>query len=247
MSLDPNFAMEQEKKLRQLFELAEDNQLAVQDAIACLTAEREAFAKERAALTKATVDSADVSNTLRRTATEAIPAIEAAAEKAIQSSMGHVLGLTADAAAPQWGKAANTVLERFGEVVRLAGVVEERVRRVGYRHAWQWTALCVLGVAATLAVATTGVQQIRAQQAELQRQQSELQAQKTAFSEEMARMQASVTFLEKRGGRIRLEKCGPEQRVCIEVTPDQGNGRNNFRGVWSDKSNERSFVIPKGY
>jgi hypothetical protein len=70
---------------------------------------------------------------------------------------------------------------------------------------------------------------------------------KTTFSEEMARMQASVTFLEKKGGRIQLSKCGPEQRLCIEVTPDQGNGRNNFRGVWSDATHERSFVIPKGY
>lgn len=247
MNPDPDFAIEQEKKLRQLFDLAEDNQLAVQDAIACLTAEREAFAKERAVLTKATVDSAEVSNTLRRTAAEAIPAIEAAAEKAIQSSLGHVLGVTADAAAPQWGKAANTVLERLGDVVRMASLVEERVRRVGHRHVWQWTAMCLLGVAASIVVAATGVHQIRTQQAELQRQQAELQAQKTAFSEEMARMQASVTFLEKRGGRIRLERCGPEQRVCIEVTPDQGNGRHNFRGVWLDKTNERSFVIPKGY
>lgn len=34
MSQDASHPPEQEKKLRQLFELAEDNQLAVQDAIA---------------------------------------------------------------------------------------------------------------------------------------------------------------------------------------------------------------------
>lgn len=247
MSQDASLLPEQEKKLRQLFELAEDNQLAVQDAIACLTAEREAFAKERAALVKTTGNSAEVSDTLRRATAQAIPAIEAAAEKAIQSAVGKLMGLTADAAEPQWRNAGNAVLERFGSLVQMAGFVEERVKAAGHRLTWQWSALCAMSLVGTVVVAATGVQQIRRQQAELRQQQAELQAQKTAFSEDMARMQASVTFLEKKGGRIRLSKCGPEQRLCIEVAPDQGHGRGNFRGVWSDDSNERSYVIPKGY
>jgi hypothetical protein len=241
-----NYA-EHDKQLRQLFELAEDNQLAVQDAIACLTAEREAFTKERMALTKSAVNSAEVSDTLRRTTAQAIPAIEAAAEKAIQTSMERVLGLTTDAASQAWGNAATPVIERFTNVVQMANTVDERVKKAGYRYAWQWSALAALGVLATVVVAVVGVQQLKTQQAEVQHQQEELRAQRAAFSEEMARMQASVTFLEKKGGRIQLSKCGPEQRLCIEVTPDQGNGRNNFRGVWSDATHERSFVIPKGY
>jgi hypothetical protein len=231
-----NYA-EHDKQLRQLFELAEDNQLAVQDAIACLSAEREAFTNERIALMKSAVNSAEVSDTLRRSTAQAIPAIEAAAEKAIQTSMERVLGLSRDAASQALGNATTPVIERFTDVVKTAG----------YRYAWQWSALAALGVLATVVVAVVGVQQLKAQQAQVQHQQEELQAQRTAFSEEMARMQASVTFLEKKGGRIHLSRCGPEQRLCIEVTPDQGNGRNNFRGVWSDASHERSFVIPKGY
>lgn len=247
MSQDASLHPDQEKKLRQLFELAEDNQLAVQDAIACLTAEREAFAKERTALVKTAANSAEVSDTLRRATAQALPAIEAAADKAIQSAVGKLMGLTADAAAPQWCHAANAVLERFGSVVQMAGVVEERVKVASHRLTWQWAALCALGLVATVVVTATGVQQIRSQQAELQRQQAELQAQKSAFSEDMSRMQASVAFLEKKGGRIRLSKCGPEQRLCIEVAPDQGHGRSHFRGVWSDDTSERSYVIPKGY
>ena len=241
-----NYA-EHDKQLQKLFELAEDNQLAVQDAIACLSAEREAFAKERLALIKSSVSSAEVSDTLRRTTAEAIPAIEAAADRAIRSSMKKVLGFTGEAASQVWGNAATPVLERFSSVVQMANVVEERVRRAGYRHAWQWAAFSILGIVATVTVAVVGVQQLKSQQAEIQRQQVQLQEQKTAFSEEMARMQASVTFLEKKGGRIHLDKCGPEQRLCIEAAPDQGNGRTNFRGVWSDATNERTFVIPKGY
>ena len=280
-----------EQILRQLFELAEDNQLAVQDAIACLASEREAFAKERTALVKAAVNSAEVSDALRkataaalpaiaaaadksiqtsmqrvldstseslrhagvdaseqlrRTASEALPAIERAADRSIKDAMERALGLTEQAASRIWTGAA-PVVERFSSVTHAALEVEARIRRAGYRHAWQWTALTALGVVATVVVAVVGVQQLKSQQAEVQRQQADLQAQKAAFSEEMARMQASVTFLEKKGGRIQLDKCGPEQRLCIEVAPDQGSGRANFKGSWYDSSGLKSYVIPKGY
>jgi hypothetical protein len=295
MNTVANIAMEHDKKLRQLFELAEDNQLAVQDAIACLTAEREALARERMVLAKASINSAEVSDTLRkatadaipaiaaaadksiqasmeralasageandtyrraaadaseslrRTATDAVPAIERAADRVIKNSMERALGLTQDAASRIWTGTAAPVVERFSTVTQMAVEMETRIRRAGYRHAWQWTALTALGVVATLVVAVVGVQQLKSQQAEVQRQQADLQAQKAAFSEEMARMQASVTFLEKKGGRIHLDKCGPEGRLCFEVTADQGNGRNNFKGSWFSSDNQKSFVIPKGY
>jgi hypothetical protein len=288
MNTVANIAMEHDKKLRQLFELAEDNQLAVQDAIACLTAEREALARERMVLAKASINSAEVSDTLRkatadaipaiaaaadksiqasmeralasageandtyrraaadaseslrRTATDAVPAIERAADRVIKNSMERALGLTQDAASRIWTGTAAPVVERFSTVTQMAVEMETRIRRAGYRHAWQWTALTALGVVATLVVAVVGVQQLKSQQADLQ-------AQKAAFSEEMARMQASVTFLEKKGGRIHLDKCGPEGRLCFEVTAEQGNGRNNFKGSWFSSDNQKSFVIPKGY
>lgn len=235
-----NYA-EHDKQLRKLFELAEDNQLAVQDAIACLSAEREALSKERLTLSKASVNSAEVSETLRRATADAIPAIAQAADKSIQSAMDRALGLTQDAVKRHWSGTTASAVER------MASLMDARIRRAGYRHAWQWTALSALGVVATVLVAVVGVQQLKAQQAEVQRQQAALVAERQAFSEELARMQASVVFLEKKGGRIRLDKCGPEQRLCIEVAADQGNNRGNFRGPWSDANKERTFVIPRGY
>ena len=202
-----------ERNLRQLLELAQDNQHAVQDAIACLTAEREALTKELLALLKSTLHSAEVSETVRRATAGAIPRLEAAAEKTLHT----------------------------------ATEVEARAKKAGYRYAWQWTALATLGVAAVVTVTFVGVKQLQAQEVEVQRQQVELLVQKQAFSQEMARMQATIAFLEKKGARIQLDKCGPEQRPCIEVATDQGRGRNRFRGPWSDIKNERTFVIPKGY
>lgn len=160
--------------------------------------------------------------------------------------MDRALCLTQDVANRIWNGTTAPVLERVGTLAQMAHEMESRIRRVGDRHAWQWTALSALGVAATVVVAVVGVQQIKAQQAEVQRQQAELAAQRQAFSEEMARMQASVAFLEKKGGRIRLDKCGPEQRLCIEVATDQGNSRSSLRGPWADPKNERTFVIPRG-
>lgn len=241
-----NYA-EHDKQLRKLFELAEDNQLAVQDAIACLSAEREALTKERLTLAKASVNSAEVSETLRRATADAIPAIAQAADKSIQSAMERALGLTQDAVTRLWTGTTAPAVERMGSVANMASAMEARIRRAGYRHAWQWTALSALGVLATVVVAVVGVQQLKAQQAEVQRQQAALLAERQAFSEEMARMQASVAFLEKKGGRIRLDKCGPEQRLCIEVAADQGNNRGSFRGPWSNANNKRTFVVPRGY
>lgn len=241
-----NYA-EHDKQLRQLFELAEDNQLAVQDAIACLSAEREALTKGHLTLAKASVNSAEVSETLHRATADAIPTIAQAADKSIQSAMGRALGLTQDAVTRLWSGTVAPTVERIGSVAQMSSVMEARIRRAGYRHAWQWTALSALGVVATVVVAVVGVQQLKAQQAEVQRQQAALVTERQAFSEEMARMQASVVFLEKKGGRIRLDKCGPEQRLCIEVAADQGNNRDNIRGPWNDANNKRTFVIPRGY
>jgi hypothetical protein len=162
----------------------------VQDAITALGFEREAFAKERASLLKTTVNSAEVSDTLRRATAHAIPTIEAAAEKAIASAMEKALGFTGNAAAQVWGTAATPVLERFSRVVQTAQGVEERVRQISVRYAWQWAVMSVLGI---------------------------------------------------------LDKCGPEGRLCIEVAPDQGIGRGNFKGAWVDSSTLKSFVIPKGW
>ncbi|QDL54673.1 hypothetical protein [Rhodoferax aquaticus] len=240
-----------EQRLRQLFELAQDNQHAVEDAIACLTAEREAFTKERLALLKTATSSAEVANSVQRAMAQAVPAVSQAAEQALERAMQRVLGVTHDAANQAVGEASTPVMERLGTLLQTAVEVETRMHQARSRQAWQWTALATLGVAATLAVAVVGVQQLRAQRADILAQQAELQAQKQAFSEDMARMQATVAFLEKKGGRIQLSKCGPEQRTCLEVASDQGSPRTAYRGPWvvadSQSGKERSYVIPKGY
>lgn len=184
MNAVTNISMEHEKKLQQLFELAEDNQLAVQDAIACLTAEREALARERMTLAKASVNSAEVSDTLRKATAEAIPAIAAAADKSIQASMERALAsshkaneafrrATADAsdnlrrtatdAVPAIERAADRVIKDSME--RALGLTQDAASRIWTARPRRWWSALAPSlrwllrwrpVSAALAIATPG-------------------------------------------------------------------------------------------
>lgn len=228
-----------EKQIEKLIELAEDNQLAVQDAIACLTAEREAFSKERGALMKASAGTADMAETLKRLTAQAIPTIEAAAHQAIQEAMGKLLGMTSQSASQAMGDVAQPILERFSNVVQMADAVEKRVQQTSSRAQRQWLLGWVVGLGSVAALSVASVLYVRSLQADLA-------AQKTAFAAEVLQMRDTVAALERRGGRIRMDRCGPENRLCFEAASDQG-GRDPFRGVWFDANKQKSFVIPKGY
>ena len=245
----PRVSLDHDLKLRQLLDVAKQTQHAVMDAVTELGNERAALARERASAAKAKAkhDVVDASAGHRPADAQAAPGVEAAVEKAVKSSMARVLGFASTTGEPAWGTKATPVLVRFSSVTEMANVVADRIKEAANRHVWQWAALYLLCMAATGAVAMVAVQEIRAQQQDVLRAQSDLKDQKAAFAEEMARMQANVTYLAKEGGRIRLEQCGPQQRLCIEVSPDQGKGSNDFRGRWSDGTDQRTFVIPKGY
>jgi hypothetical protein len=66
---------------------------------------------------------------------------------------------------------------------------------------------------------------------------------------EKAELEANIADLTKRGGRIKLERCGPENRLCVQITQKQGTaqGQNDFQGSWSSSDGRQRFVIPQGY
>lgn len=70
--------------------------------------------------------------------------------------------------------------------------------------------------------------------------------QKAALQTEVAELQTNVEALAKRGGRIKMNICGPKKRLCVEVDPDQeAKGWENFKGPFGD--GEKRYIIPKGY
>jgi hypothetical protein len=57
--------------------------------------------------------------------------------------------------------------------------------------------------------------------------------QKAALQQDVADLEAHVTALEKKGGRIKLDVCGPEKRVCVRVDPAAGafGAAGDYRAV----------------
>ena len=75
---------------------------------------------------------------------------------------------------------------------------------------------------------------------------SSLTEQKAALQTEVAELQTNVEVLAKRGGKIKMNICGPKKRLCVEVDPDQeAKGWENFKGPFGD--GEERYIIPKGY
>lgn len=70
-----------------------------------------------------------------------------------------------------------------------------------------------------------------------------------ALRSEKAELEANIANLTTRGGKIKLDKCGPANRLCVEITPAQGAGpgQADFQGSWVSNDNRHRYVIPKGY
>ena len=59
-------------------------------------------------------------------------------------------------------------------------------------------------------------------------------------------LQANVTALEKKGGRIVMTTCGG--RLCIEASSNQGPNSPQWTGAgWKNHENGVQLVIPRGY
>jgi hypothetical protein len=69
---------------------------------------------------------------------------------------------------------------------------------------------------------------------------------KAALAADVAQLQANVSALEKKGGRIAMTTCGG--RLCIEASSNQGVGAEQWKGgMWSNKETGVQLVIPRGY
>lgn len=70
-----------------------------------------------------------------------------------------------------------------------------------------------------------------------------------ALRSEKAELEANIEDLRKRGGKIKLDRCGPDNRLCVQITPKQGaaHGQADFQGSWVSNDRRQRFVIPQGY
>ncbi len=68
-----------------------------------------------------------------------------------------------------------------------------------------------------------------------------------ALRSEKAELETTIAALEKRGGRMKIERCGPQSRLCVRIAPKQGDGIPVFRGPFQSPDGKDSYVIPYGY
>jgi hypothetical protein len=231
--------MDADQQIFSLLAAAEDQQKAVKAAIDGLAAERAALAKERAALTQAAASVAGVAGDVRKAAADAIPAMQKAAGEAVGASVRQSLVGASEAAAKALGEAAKPVIGSLSGVVQAANEVEGSMRNAGAWFAWKWVAVAAGGLVGVCLVAYASLAWQLHQVKSLGDEKAELAA-------DVAQLQANVSALEKKGGRIVMTTCGG--RLCIEASSNQGQGSEQWKGgSWSNKETGVQLVIPRGY
>ena len=239
--------MDAQQQLFGLMAVAEEHQKAVNAALEGLAAERAALAQERAAVAQAAASVAGVAGEVRQAAAEAVPAIQKAAGEAIGTSVRQSLAGASDAAAKALGEASRPIVGQLSGVVKAAGEAEGQLSRAVAAFGWRWAVLAggaaAGGIVALLLAAWIAVW--------WQRDQVEsLSEQRQALAADVARLQATVAALKKKGGRIQLTTCtdaSGANRLCIPVSTHQGPGYEHFTAPFSNAQSGDQFVIPKGY
>jgi hypothetical protein len=189
---------------------------------------------------------------VEQAASNAAPALQKAAEKAVGAAVDIALQRALDnasgVAATLIDAAARPTLDQLSSVADKAQQAEQQLNKAAASFGWKWAALAGAALALTLAtfmlVAWMSIW--------LQRfQVTELAAQKNQLQGEVAQLQAQVDVLAKRGARIKLARCGG--RLCIEASSDQGKGDGKdkggpeWSGPWKNGKNGAALVIPNGY
>ena len=195
-----------------LMTAAQDQQTAVQTALARLAAQEAALKEERRLLAETL---AAVQNQLvlaRRAAEEIGPELQRKVEAAIRSAV-------ADKVAQAVASAAGPVFNQLTAVVEAAGAVETSLRRaVGWLT---WRLLGRLGaiVAGLLALMVTG--RIGLEWWTDYRLAS-AQAESSLLEANITGLQDTRDMLERAGAKAGINKCGPSARLCIRVDEAAG-------------------------
>ncbi len=161
-----------------------------------------------------------------------LTALAAAAEKiegivpAIQKAAGEAISVEARVA--------------LAGATETASVAAKELKRAAQWFGWKAFALAAVGMAGVCLVAWGSIWWQRHQIAALIERKAALQS-------DVAELRANVTNLEKKGGKIKMNTCGPKKRLCVEVEPDQGaKGWENLKAPFSGDG-EGTYIIPKGY
>lgn len=159
--------------------------------------------------------------------------------KNASSSLQMATGTAASKAVTETlGKASKTAAEALSVATEALDDAADQVRNAGAWISWKFALVCVFAGGAAVATSYTIGRFTLPDRAEIE-----------ALRSEKAELEENIADLAKRGGRIKLDRCGPAKRLCVEITPSQGEGQGqaDFQGSWLSNDNRHRYIIPKGY
>ena len=194
------------------------------------------------ALNAATQAAQKAASTVEAAARNAAPAIQKAAGEAVGGAVRDSLAGASQTASAALETAVKPIIGNLSSVVQAAHEAEGSMRNAGAWFAWKWVAVAAGGLAGVCLVAYASLAW------EMHKVES-LSEQKAALQADVLQLQAGVADLEKRGGRIVMNKC--DGRLCIEANSNQGADQDGTAiplGGWHtiDGGNV-ALVIPRGY
>lgn len=166
----------------------------------------------------------------------------AAAVEAIKNASSSLQTATGSAASKavteSLGQAPKSAVTALNTATKALDEAADKVRNAGAWISWKFALVFALAGAAAVATNYAIGRFTLPDQAEIE-----------ALRSEKAELEANIENLRKRGGKIKLDRCGPNNRLCVEITQSQGSdkGQTDFQGSWVSNDGSRRFVIPKGY
>lgn len=236
--------MDAQQMLGVLLNTTEQQSQTTEKLLAALKGQIDALNAATQSAQKAASTVGQSAATVEQAARNAAPAIQKAAGEAVGVAVRDSLAGASQTASTALETAVKPILGKLSSVVQAAGEAEGKLNTATESFGWKWAAVAsIIGAGAIVTVLA-----VAWGAAWYQRSQVEsLAGQKAALQADVAQLQASVDALEKKGGRIRLDRCGPDNRLCVEIAPNQGKGMEDFHGSWQDDKGNRRFVIPRGY
>jgi hypothetical protein len=236
--------MDAEKRIFELLLVGEEQHKSIKDVLDALTVEREQLAQERKFLTDASKVMALLVRDVQKASQEVVPELKNALGDTLASSMTQSLAEVSEIALRAVSVASGPILENMTAISKQSEEASQILGHVveTFHRRWMWFCggIAFLGI---LSVLASGFLVSWWHQREI----TQLQEQRQLLTQDIQALEQNVAVLEKKGGRIRMESCGPNSRLCVEVASNQGNGIKGYRGPWGYGNNGRSFVIPKGY
>ena len=223
--------MDQQQLLATLIQLSDEQQHRIAELLTRLEGQAQT-------LTRASQQAAQAANALDRSGQKTALHLQAAVREGVETALHATLTTVSQRAERAFKDAGQPLLHTLAGVTKAAEETEHRLQRAVKTFHWKWGAIAggaalAAVVAVILGVWLTASMLVSWQSVELER-----------LNAEIAKSEARLKELNKRGGKIELTDCGG--RLCVYASTHQGEGHKDWKAPWAGKDG-LPLVILRGY